>query len=617
MDNQKNSENKAKKNHFLIPILLIIILGFISYGNIINGEFIWDDLVLVQNNEFIRSWSYLPDIFSHNIGGLHYDYPFYRPLQIASYIFDYALWRLDVRGYHFINIALHVLTALSIFWFIRILYDDWLLSLFVSLLFVVNPIHTDVVSHISGRADIMAGFFMMFCFIMYIKLFSAERKTVIFLMMMLSYMLALLSKENSIVFGLLLLLYNYTFHRKFQIKRIIPIAVLGLLYVALRLTLLRTTLHHPVWISGIWQRIPGIFAALSAYIKLLIIPFPLKIFYGNKIFAFTDPPVLLGALLCFLLIWYARKVRNHNPLIFFSIGWFFVGLLPASNIYPLDCYMAERYLYLPAIGFFLILAKGLRDLYDFKEFKKLSLICIVSIVVFYSFLTIRQNTLLGEPIVFYKTILRYSPNEKKALNNLGLAYSRKGGKEEAVRMFKRIIAIDAADSLAYANLGQVYLEMDKKEEALSVFKKSIKISPADANIYYNIGFVYRALGKPEEAIVSIEKAIALDPRHLEAYNCLGAIMGGKKAYKEALNYFEQALKIDAAFVRTYNNIGITYMRMRDWQKAKEAWERALLIDPEFKIARDNLERLKKMQLRKKPHEDVIRQGRDKSTGDGR
>ena len=103
------------KKKFFLPIILIIILGFAVYGNSLNGQFIWDDEHLIENNPNIKSWSYLPRIFTEDIGaGGGKEYSFYRPLQMMTYMADYSLWRLNVKGYHLTNIILHILVALCL-----------------------------------------------------------------------------------------------------------------------------------------------------------------------------------------------------------------------------------------------------------------------------------------------------------------------------------------------------------------------------------------------------------------------------------------------------------------------------------------------------------------------
>jgi len=120
---------KGKKTIFF-SLVLIIILGLAVYGNSLNNEFIWDDESLIEKNIYIRNVSYIPQIFSEDLGtGDEKEYNFYRPIQTITYMVDYSLWKLDVKGYHLTNILLHICVALGIYCLINMIFKDNLLSL--------------------------------------------------------------------------------------------------------------------------------------------------------------------------------------------------------------------------------------------------------------------------------------------------------------------------------------------------------------------------------------------------------------------------------------------------------------------------------------------------------
>jgi len=111
----------------IFVVLLIIMLGFIVYSNSISNPFIWDDNKIVKDNPFIRDWSNAPKLLSSNLAS---DSTFYRPVQVLSYMVDYSLFSLNVKGYHLTNCLLHILVALSIFWLVILLFSFSFLSSF-------------------------------------------------------------------------------------------------------------------------------------------------------------------------------------------------------------------------------------------------------------------------------------------------------------------------------------------------------------------------------------------------------------------------------------------------------------------------------------------------------
>ncbi len=283
---------------------LIIVLGFIVYSNSLNGAFIWDDEYLIQNNIYIKSWSGFPDIFTKDIGaGVGHRFNFYRPLQMLTYIIDYSLWKSNVKGYHLGNVLFHILAALAIYWLITILSKDKLLSLITSLLFVVHPVHTEAVSYISGRSDSLALCFMLLTIIFYIRNLDAKRLS-IYLCMIISYTGALLSRENSLILPVLLLLFHYTFRKKFSLKQFLPLAVLAGIYITLRMTLLDFRMPSPIPPGTFLQRLPGFFVAISNYFRLMVLPFGLHMEYANPLFGFAEPRAIIGIVLVLSLFLY-------------------------------------------------------------------------------------------------------------------------------------------------------------------------------------------------------------------------------------------------------------------------------------------------------------------------
>jgi len=543
-----------QKKATLIAIILIVVLGFAIYGNALGGKFVWDDENLVKGNAYIKNLSHLPDIFTKDIAaGVGQKYYFYRPLQMVTYMGDHFLWGLDVRGYHFTNILFHILVAFGLYWFISILYSDRMLSLFTSLLFLVHPLHTEAVTYISGRADSLAALFILLTFIFYIKYLHSSSITS-YVLMLITYTLAFLSRENSIILPVFLLLYHYSFRKKIQPKGLVSILGVALIYVLLRLTLLRSLLIHTAVTTTLLERIPGFFVAISSYIRLMVLPFNLHMEYGNKLFSFGNPLAILGLLILILSLACIFVQKKTRGVTFFGLCWFFIMLLPISNIYPVNAYMAEHWLYLPSVGLFLVLAGGLNRLYKSEKTKQLTLIILVILLAFYSLLTARQNIYWRDPIVFYEKTLKYAPDSARMNNNLGNVYNDVNKKKEAIAAYKKAIELDPKYADAYYNLANIYYAINRRGEAIPLYKKAIKFDPIHASAYNNMGTAYNSVGKKEEAIAAYKKAIALEPGDPNAYYNLAMIYFRIEKYELAVKYCNKAERLgftpSAKFLRS-------------------------------------------------------------------
>jgi len=537
----------------LIQVGLIIIMGFAVYANSLKGEFIRDDINLVQYNTYIKDWSKVLNIFMENVGSgslARVKADAYRPLQMLTYMIDYSIWGLNVLGYHITNTLLHILVTLLIYWLISILYNNRLLSFLTSIIFVVHPVNTEAVSYISGRGDLLSASFILLCIIFYIKYLHSE-SIGLYISILLSCILAILSKENALILPILLLLYHYAFKKRIQLKLFLPILSTILIYKLLRVTSLASFYYG---LDTLLHRVPGFFVAITQYSRILLFPINLHMEYGNKIFGFTEPKALFGLLIFLSLLIYAFTKRNSYKMFFFSVCWFFIALLPTSSIYPVTAfYMAEHWLYLPSIGFFLILANGLSLLYKIPRTRFVATGLLVCSLFSYSFLTIRQNNYWREEISFYERTLKYAPFSASAYNDLGSAYLNRGNIEKAIGQFQKAIEISPKMAIAYYGLGNAYLNRGNIEKAIDQFQKAIEISPKMAIAYYGLGNAYLNRGNIEKAIDQFQKAIENDSNFAIAHFNLAISYFQQKKYDLAIKHCDRAIelgnKVDPEFLK--------------------------------------------------------------------
>lgn len=583
-------EAPSKLPQIFLSITLIIVLGFAAYGNSLNNGFIWDDDILVENNEHIKSWSYLAQVFTKDLGaGTGNEFTSYRPIQTATYMMDYSLWKLNPRGFHLTNIVLHIAAALSLYWLINIIFNNNFLSLLTAALFVVHPIHVEAVAYISGRADPLSLLFMLLCFISYIKS-PPSKHTGVYILMLLSYALALFSRENSLILPVLVLLYHYSFKKKIMVREFVSIVIIASFYVLLRMTVLKSMLAHAPYTTTALQRLPGFFVAVTTYVKLLFLPFNLHMEYGSAVFHWGNPQAILGVVLLLTLLIYAFRKRKDQKLVFFSVLWFFVALLPVANLYPINSYMAEHWLYLPSIGFFLIIAKAIHSLHKAKagDFRILVTVLVMGLFIFYTTLTIKQNIYWGNPVSFYKRTLKYAPDSSKLHYNLGNAYGAIGKNKESIAAYKKATEIKPDYLEAYSNLGTIYHAINKNKEAIAAYKKAIAIKPDSAIAYYNLGNAYNTMSKSEEAIAAYKKVIEINPGYANAYTSLGNIYETVNKNEEAIAAYQKAVESNPDAVEIYNRFAKTCIALGKKEEAAVIYRRIIEIDPNYADAYNGL-----------------------------
>ena len=556
-------------------IVIIIVLGFLAYANSLSGKFIWDDRDLIEKNEYIKSSAGIIKIFKTNIReGAGKKSSTYRPLQMLTYAADYSLWKLKPFGYHLTNMALHIMVALAVYWFILALFQDKTLSLLTGAFFVVHPLHTGAVTYISGRADLLVSLFLLLTFIFYVKFchshengnldshFRGNNRVLGHILVISCYILALLSRENAVILPAALLLY-----RPMKKQAFFSICGVALLYILLRLTLLAPLLSEVAYPFGLLRRIPGFFVALVDYLRLLILPFNMHMEYGQREFGIADPKAILGLFIFTGLLIYAVRQRKSKNIISFGILWFFITLLPVSNIFPVNAYMAEHWLYLPSIGFFLVLAHSLlsspRKRGSIRTKPWIPAFAGMTIIVYFAVLTVQQNTYWLEPVRFYERTLEFAPDSARVYNNLALTYNNMSENEKALPLLKKAALVDPRRAGTYNNLGLVYKDTGRRNKAVRAFERAVKIDHKCkaallnlAGIYFDFANEARESGENETAVFYYKKAVKAKPDFANAYNNLGGmyLLAGKNDVAAAM--FKKAIAMKPGHREARDNLRI-------------------------------------------------------------
>jgi len=585
----RNDENMpSQKRKWICSIAVIILAGFMVYGNALNGQFIWDDERLIQDNPVIKNWEGLSEIFTSTLRTpLAEATSAFRPLQIFTYLINYSIGRLDVFGYHLTNIIFHILTALVFFWLVQILFRDILLSVLAALIFIIHPVHTEAVAYISGRADVMVAFFMILSFCVYLK--NTQKLTILgFSIMCLSFLGALLSRENALIFPVLILLYHFTYKNAISKKAFLGILCTVMVYAVWRWMVFQGLTVEQSTPTTFWQRTPGLFVALANYIRLLLVPFDLHMEYGGLLFNWNEPKIYIGLALLLSLLFLAYKKRKDHRVLF-PIGWFIITLLPAMNIVPLNSYMAEHWLYIPSMGYAMLIAYLLVYLYRKNNVRLYAVMLGVGLTLYYAGMTITQNGYWRDPIRFYKRTLGFNPTSTRLYTNLAGELLKAGQSEDLIRLLKIAIDIDPANAVAYNNLGNAYKGLGKIDEAINIYNKSISLNPDYAGPYYNLGVIYNDKRQDSQKAISyLQKAIAKDSTMYRAYHKLGRIYLDQDHKDKAITMLNKALTVNPDAPNIYHSLAYVYFQSGDVDEAVQYYKKTIELDPRHGEAYNNL-----------------------------
>ncbi|MBI5587008.1 MAG: tetratricopeptide repeat protein [Deltaproteobacteria bacterium] len=443
----------------LLPYAALFLFSFLLYFKSLGFDFIssWDDYEYVINNTFIRG------LTAENLKVIS-GRPFfgnYAPLHLLSYSLDYALWGLNPAGYHLSNIALHAANGALVYAVVKRITGRPVASFAAASLFAVHAINVENVAWVSERKTLLAAFFSFFALLSYLR-FRERGSASSYLAALLLFVLALLSKPLTVTFPLVLSAYEL-FFKKGERR---SLAIIPFFALSAAASVIAVYAHVSAGsVEGANLSLSMLFGAVYPtmlpifwkYVGLIIWPFGLSGYYDTTVYNSFLTPVVAVSLAAWaaVFILVLRKGTRQTRFWFF---WFWIWFLPVSNIVPIPVFYADRYMYLPAIAFFVMAGRVLEGLYlirgGFAPARAAFYAVLAAIVIFYSAVSFNRLDVWRDELAFWEDTAKQSPGQFKARLNLGYAYEMKGRYEEAEREYLAAIAIYPAQE-AMENLEMV------------------------------------------------------------------------------------------------------------------------------------------------------------------
>jgi len=487
----------------LIFILFLAILA-IYYKSLYFPFINFDDPDYIIDNYYIRdlSWQGFYKIFSQPIYGNYF------PLQILSYALDYQLWYTRPFGYHLHNVVLHILNAVLVFLLLKKIFSNTWISFLSALLFGLHPVNVESVIWVSERKNVLFLAFTVLSLLAYLSYVGEERlfrRRAWYWMSMLFFSLALLSKVAAVVLPLLLLLYDFCFlrRRKWEMVRDkIPFFFLSFLFSLITFWVYYSSgeLSHFHGESP-YRTFLAMINVFVEYIIYLFVPLDLDHCYSTPIpQTIFERQVLLSLGAIFLLALLAWRSFRRDRLLFFWFGWFFISLLPVLNIVPISILRADRYMYLPAIGFFYLFSLELWKISQVSSpFYRRPIFIFGAFLITgaLAFLTIERNQVWKDDLTLWEDNLRKFPQSLVPYKNLGGAYIHQGKLDLAIFYFEAGLREDPNAVTLMNDLAVAYINKGNLKRAEELLFQGNRINPKDSYIYSNLGLVYLEKGDME------------------------------------------------------------------------------------------------------------------------
>jgi tetratricopeptide (TPR) repeat protein len=627
---------KKPESSFPFYYIAIIILTCILYGNTLSNKYALDDLYAITGNTFTqKGFSGIPDLLSRDFfAGYYGDQKVvltggrYRPLSLVTFAIEHQFFGENPGISHFINLLLYALTGCLLFSLLKNLLrgkskGKWFSSIpfIASLLFIAHPVHTEVVANIKGRDEILSllgALLTAFYSLQYID----QKKYKYLIYSFISFLLACLSKENAFLFILIIPVMIY-FFREFRWKEnlysISPILLAGLLFWLIRISVLGNLnaapsaelLDNPFVEASLTQKYATIIFSLGMYVKLLFIPHPLTwdyYPYHISLKSWGDGAVIASLLVYALLIVFAIIGIRKKKVLSFSILYYLIGIFLVSNIlFQVGVFMAERFLYLPSVGFCLAIAwlwvekvvPGLAK----EKYQITATAAFLALVLFlFSFKTISRNKVWKDDFVLHTVDAETSYNSAKGNNIAGQWYAwaaNQAGTQKtkdslllkAYELVNKAVTIHPGYTDAWFRLGNIIFDYKKDADStVNCYLRVLRKFPDEENVFKNLNMVINSLEDNQHKIKLWEKILGVSPGRYEPNFYLANFYYNIDPYK-SIEFAEKARKARPNDLPNLKVLANGYLNLREFDKALPIYDEYLRIDPndmEMKKIRDNL-----------------------------
>ncbi len=647
-----------------VPRLMIAValVAAFSYANTLSNGFALDDIRAIVENPLIRDLGNVGEVFRTNYWGAGIpgvtgiDPGLYRPLTVLTYLLTYQVWGLEPGAYHAMNVVLHAAASVLVFVVALDILGSVAAGLAVAAIFAVHPIHTDAVASVVGRAEVLATLFFLLALWLARRARRGESESApatrkplgvvsAALIVGVLYFLGLLAKETAVTLPALMLLDDWL-HRDELLRshgttmrvlavRYVPLGVGLLAYLALRSHAVGT---HAEWLGFVGvstgQRILTASRVLLEYVALFVFPRVLRADYWTADVPIAHSlfePLVLASVVVWIAIAVlaATRMRRDRPFLL-SVGWFFITILPVSNIFiSIGVAKAERILYLPSVGLCLLVGWGYLKLASGARATWIPATAVAAIILALGLRTLRRNidwkdnltlalaTLEASPrsplmnavagkeyanrgdleraTRYSEVVVQETPNVAQGHLQLGKLFLDRGFMARGVTEYQEALRLDPSNVEAHNNLGVIFLRTQQPDSAIPHFQASARANPNNAEPHINLGIVYSGVNRLPEAETELATALRLNPNSVEAHINLGTVYLSAKRLDDALTQFKTAVDLNPKGPEAHNNLGYVYLEKGQLAEAISQFRTALGLKPDYANARANLDRALKRQ----------------------
>jgi tetratricopeptide (TPR) repeat protein len=555
-------EAKTNRSREAILYATVFVMGLIPYLNTMAFGFAYDDGQQILTNPYLRSFRYLKQILTTPVWSFKYaNIPtnYYRPLMSLEYFVFYQAYGPLAYIYHLANVVINATVVVLLFAVTRRLFNSTQIAFVTAILFAVHPIHTETVAWIADIPDLQLAAFLLLAFWFFLNLGDSERPSWwTYVAMCVFYILALFSKEPAVAFPAIATFYEHmcrpdrartSWSKKLQ--RYAPLWVMTIIYLGCRVALMGGLVPTMKRGSLPWKEtILSSFALFNEYMDKLVWAGRSALFDTfHPSVSITDWQVLCGMAwvlaFCFFAIYFWRR----NPTLVMAAAWIVAILSPALNArWMATNVFAERYLYVPSIGFCWIAGSALVAIWNSSVASKSKAIRVslagafaILVAVLSVQTAFRDRDWRNDFTLFTAAVAR-NPQDSDLRANLGLVLWVGNHKDAALEQWHIGLAQNARSIWTLNNLAMADVDQKKYTEAIEFARRAIDMRPNFSYGNLNWGAALVGLGDPAAAEPHYLAAINDSPLDWYIRNCYAEFLVNAGRLNEARVQYEISLK---------------------------------------------------------------------------
>jgi len=549
-----------KRNRLQLNVVLACALAALTiavFAPVRDFTFLnYDDNVYVTDNPHVRAglsagnaaWS----LTAFEAGNWH-------PLTLLSHMLDVSAFGLDAGKHHAVNLVLHVVNVLLLFWLLAWSTSQPWPSAFVAAAFAVHPLNVQTVAWISERKSLVSTAFWLAALLAFVK-YRREDDRRAHVLVVVCAALALAAKPMAVTLPLTLVLLDIwplatrpkgrgslTLRYARELAPLIVLAgVCGVLTLAAQrgAEALQTATSYP------WpMRLGNAVVSLAWYLKAMISPSGLAVFYPHPMTTLGIAEVVVSGVAVIAIATLVVKRSRTFPMLATGWWWYVGTLLPVVGIIQVGSQAyADRYAYVPLIGIFVIVAWSAVRLAENApaSWRRLLASAGAAWIVALALVARAQLPYWHDSVSLFRRAVDVVPDNALAHNNLGTALVDRNEMAEALDHFQKAVAIAPWDSDANSNMGNALRSLGRPEEAAAAYTKAVEQSPNDATYHYNFATALVDLNRFDEAVAQLEAAVKLDPGYTKARLLFGTVLYRQGRKDDALSQFREILRQNPA-----------------------------------------------------------------------